>query len=160
MTGSLHNNRGLTLIEVLIAFAVTCIFLVMTLPAHRDSLIRDRVAKAISSAEAAKKALIETCASNMNAVVARNRDAGYFYIPSAEAGDYISAIELGADCARKSMIIVIWTGNTGARNDPVITLTAIGSGHGESWSCHLMEGNLRHVPSICAPIPGGTERRS
>ena len=23
-------------------------------------------------------------------------------------------------------------------------------------SCHLMEGNLRHVPSTCAPKPGDT----
>ena len=153
MTSSLHTSRGISLIEVLIAFAVTCIFLAMTLPAHRDSLVRDRVAKAISSVDAAKKALIETCASDQEAVVTQNLDADYFYIPSAEAGDFISDIELGANCARKSMVIVIWTGNTGASSDPVITLTADGSGHGESWSCHLMEGSLRHVPAVCAPIP-------
>ena len=153
MTSRLHNSRGITLIEVLIAFALVFIFLAMTLPAHRDSLVRDRVARAISSAETAKRALVETCASDQHAIVEINEDADYLYIPSAGAEDFISAIELDADCATKSMFIIIWTGNTGAREDPVITLTADGSGHGESWTCHILEGSLRHVPSTCAPIP-------
>ena len=148
----------MTLIEVLIVFAVICIFLAMTMPAHRDSLVRDRVAKAIRSADAAKKALIETCASDQYAVVNQNLEADYFYIPAAEVDaeeeDYINVIELRSDCAKKSMVIVIWTWHTGARTNPVLTLIADGTGHGESWSCHLMEGSPKHVPSNCAAITG------
>jgi hypothetical protein len=157
MTINMNANRGISIIEVLIAFAVTCIFLATTLPAHRDSLIRDRVSGSIRMAVPAREALMKTCAADAQSVVKRNIDAGYLFIPSPEAGDYISKIELSADCARRSMIVLIWTGNTGATHDPVIALTADSSGHGESWSCQLLEGDLRHVPATChlveTPMP-------
>jgi type IV pilus assembly protein PilA len=149
MTINMKASRGISIIEVLIAFAVTCIFLATTLPAHRDSLIRDRVSEGIRMAAPAREALVKTCAADPQSVVKRNIDAGYLYIPSPEAGDYISRIELSADCTRRSMIVLIWTGNTGATHDPVIALTADSSGHGESWICQLVEGDLRHVPPTC-----------
>ena len=149
MNININANRGISVIEVLIAFAVTCIFLATTLPAHRDSLIRDRVSESIRMAIPAREALVKTCAADAQSLVKRNIDAGYLFIPSLEAGDYISKIELSADCARRSMIVLIWTGNTGATHDPVIALTADSSGHGESWSCQLLEGDLRHVPATC-----------
>jgi len=149
---NIHANRGISVIEVLIAFAVTCIFLATTLPAHRDSMVRDRVSEGIRMASSAREALMKTCAADTQSVVKRNVDAGYLYIPSIEAGDYVRKIELSADCANRSMVVLIWTGNTGAANDPVIALTADSSGHGESWSCRLLEGNLRHVPSTCRLI--------
>jgi type II secretory pathway pseudopilin PulG len=142
-------QRGITLIEVLIAFAVTCIFLAATLPAHRDSLIRDRVGASIQGAEAARKALLKTCIRDDQAIVTSNRDAGYVHVPPHNSDDHIGQIELSANCADNTLLVVIWTARTGARASPVIALSADGTGHGESWRCLLLEGDLRHVPSWC-----------
>lgn len=141
--------RGLSLIEVLIAFAVTCVFLATTLPAHRDSLVRNRVSAGISQANAARQALTKACAADPNTVIESNRDAAYLHELPTDGESYVYRIELGADCAEKKMIVLLWTQNTGATRDPVIALSASSSGHGESWSCLLLDGDLRHVPSTC-----------
>ncbi|MBT8059024.1 MAG: type II secretion system protein [Xanthomonadales bacterium] len=149
MNSGRRAQRGISFIEVLIAFAVTCIFLAATLPAHRDSLIRDRVGASIQGAEAARKALLKACIQDDQAVVTSNRDAGYAHQPPHDSDDHISQIELSANCADNTLLVMIWTARTGARVSPVIALSADGTGHGESWRCLLVEGDLRHVPSSC-----------
>ncbi len=141
--------RGISLIEVLIAFTLTCVFLAATLPAHRDSLIRDRVSASILHSESARKALLKACIRDDQAIVASNRDAGYVHVPPHDSDDYIGQIELSANCADNTLLVVIWTTRTGARMPPVIALSADGSGYGESWRCLLVEGDIRHVPSSC-----------
>lgn len=149
MTIGFRLPRGISLIEILIAFAVTCIFLAATLPAHRDSLVRDRVAASVRGAEAARKALLKACIRDDQAIVASNRDAAYEHAPPHEGDDFIGQIELSARCAENSLLVMVWTARTGAAKDPVIALSAGGSGYGESWQCLLVEGDLRHVPATC-----------
>ena len=61
----------------------------------------------------------------------------------------MSKILLGADCAKESMVIVIWTSVTGAPTDPILELTAEGPGNEPPWVCRLIRGDLKHVPSEC-----------
>lgn len=162
MRKPINLSRGLSLIEVLIAFAVTCIFLASTLPAHRDSLVRNRVSAGISQATAARQALTKACAADPNAVIESNRDAAYLHELPAEGENFVHRVELGADCKTKKMVVLVWTQNTGAKRDPLIALSAASSGHGESWSCLLLLGELRHVPSLCRlesiELPAALER--
>jgi hypothetical protein len=149
MKASKHLNKGISLIEVLVVFAVTSIFVAYTLPDMGGLSIRAKVAEGLSLVEPAKAALEQTCEIDDHAVVKNNLEAGYFYVPSGTDEDYLDRVLLGADCAKKSMVIVVWTGSTGANTDPVIELTANAPGAAEPWTCRLIRGNASHVPADC-----------
>jgi len=144
-----NQDKGISLIEILVVFAITSIALAYTFPALIDQSIRAKVNESISLAEPAKEALEKTCAKNAQATVSNNLEADYFYVPSGTEQDYVNKILLGADCSKKSMVIVIWTGNTGAPTDPIIEMHANGPDAAEPWSCRLIRGDERHVPSQC-----------
>ena len=136
------------MIELMVTFAVTVILLSFAIPALIDPEIRSRVEVGLSFAGPAQEALLKTCESDEMAVVNSNLDAGYFYIPSGSDEDYLNRILLGADCAKDSLVIVIWTGSTGAPVDPVLELSANISS-GDSWTCRVITGDMNHVPEAC-----------
>mgnify|MGYP001811675260 CR=1 FL=1 len=142
-------HKGVSLIEVIIAFAVVSIMMTVTLPAFRDHTIRAKVSAGLSRADEAKLALERTCRENHQAVVADNLEAGFFYIPSGTEADYLDRILLGADCGRDAMAVVIWTGSTGAATDPVVEWNAQRDGDAHRWTCRLVAGDIRHVPEEC-----------
>lgn len=144
----ISKSKGVSLIEVMIAFSVTSILLAATLPSFADKVIRAKVDESLGLAESAKKALIKTCEANATAVVSKNLDANYFYLPTGTKEDYVNRILLGADCASDFMVIVIWTGSTGAKTDPILEFSANGPGD-ETWTCRVIRGDLRHIPSVC-----------
>jgi type IV pilus assembly protein PilA len=145
----IRKSRGLSLIEVLIVFAVTASALAYTFPKLTDQAIRAKVSQGLSLAEPAKEALEKTCADNQQAIVHNNLDADYFYVPSGSDDDYLNRVLLGADCASQTMVIVLWTGNTGAVSDPIIELSLNGTDDTEVWTCRVIRGDTRHVPTDC-----------
>jgi len=157
MNRSIHANKGISLIEVLIAFAVTSILLAATLPAHQDHAVRGRVSAGLSHAFSATEALQKTCASNSLAVISDKPGAGHSLFSAATQQGFVERISVQADCANQSMVVVIWTANTGAPVDPVIELSAqelteegteefVGRYH---WACRLVRGDASHLPVEC-----------
>ncbi len=144
-----RKNKGISLIEVLIVFAVTAIALAYTFPTLTDQAIRAKVSQGLTLAEPAKEALEKTCADNQQAIVHNNLEADYFYVPSGSDDDYLNRVLLGADCASQTMVIVLWTGNTGAVSDPIIELSSNGPDDAEAWTCRVIRGDTRHVPNDC-----------
>jgi prepilin-type N-terminal cleavage/methylation domain-containing protein len=149
MNTRVRQNRGFSIIEVMVAFAVMALTLAFTLPSAIDQKIRDRVETTLEQASSAKQALLRTCDLDAKATVNSNFDAGYFYIPTGSDEDYMGRIALGADCANDSMKIVIWTSHTGAPTDPVLELTADRPDDSTAWTCRVIVGDLRHVPKVC-----------
>ena len=146
--GFISKSKGVSLIEIMIVFAVTFIMLASTLPSFIDKVIRAKVNESLSLAEPAKEALLKTCETNGTAVVHNNLEADYFYIPTGTKEDYVDRILLGADCANEFMVIIIWTGSTGAETNPILELSTDGAGD-NTWTCRVIQGDLRHVPSTC-----------
>ncbi len=144
-----HRMRGVSLVEVIIVFALVSIIFTYALPDVHDQLVRSSVEDSLKLAGPAQDALLKTCNANGAAIVKTNLDAGYFYIPSGTEQDHVNNILLGANCSKGSMFIVIWTTSTGAETDPILELSADGSGADRSWTCHTIRGELRHVPSAC-----------
>ncbi len=149
MEANVRKSRGISLIEVLIVFAVTAIAMAYTFPKLTDQAIRAKVSQGLSMAQTAIEALENTCAENQQAIVHNNLEADFFYVPSKSEDDYLNRVLLGADCASQTMVIVLWTGNTGAALDPIIELSSNGPGDAEAWTCRVIRGDTRHVPSDC-----------
>ena len=152
--------RGLSILEILIIFAIVSIVLGQTLPDPQHALIRANVSEGLEIASTAQNALIDTCASNDRAIVRTNLDADFFYLPAGTEEDHVSRILLDADCSIDNMVVVLWTTHTGAETDPVIELVARAlpdqAVHGieksYAWNCHLLKGDLQHVPASCQHI--------
>lgn len=144
-----RKGKGMSMIEVLIVFAVTSLAVAYSVPRLTDQAILANVVEGLSLAEPAKEALARTCANDQHAIVKNNLDADYFYVPSGSGDDHLNRVLLGADCANQTMVIVIWTGNTGAASDPIIELSSDGTDDSENWTCRLIHGDTHHVPSDC-----------
>lgn len=152
-----NRNRGISLLEVAIAFAITCAMVAATLPNFQDYTIRARVNEALEQSSGAQGALVETCLNDSKAIVENFNDASYQFVPRMPEKDFVGRIELAANCARKDLVIRVWTFNTGAATDPVIEWTAkvpngVTSEGFEApyyWNCRLIRGDFGHVPPEC-----------
>lgn len=143
-----YSNRGISTLEVLIAFAATAVFVSVSAPLSRDLGVRLRVLESLEILGEAQEALVHTCTNNPEAVVNSNLEAGFLYIPAGNSEDHLSNVLLGADCAKGEMVIHLWTAETGATPDPVIEVSATGH-DGDAWVCRLLQGQPQHVPKIC-----------
>lgn len=152
-----HTMRGISLLEVIIAFAITSILVAASMPNFQDYSTRARVSEALLQAVPAQSALVRTCMADEQAVVRENRDAGYSYQPTAPEKDFIDHVELTADCSRKRLSVTVWTFNTGAQPDPIIEWTAkVPSGVTTEgfeppyyWTCRVIRGDFAHLPPEC-----------
>ena len=152
-----ERMEGISFIEVVIAFAITCVLVAAAMPNFHDYAIRAKVVDGLDITQAAQDALVRTCMADETARVKQNRDAGYHFNPMANQKDFVEKVVLAADCAEKALIVVLWTENTGASQDPIIELTArVPSGvtaegfeKPYDWHCRIIRGDFAHVPSNC-----------
>jgi len=152
-----RHNKGITLIEVAIAFAITAILVAVTMPNYHDYTVRARVAEGLRLTEPARQALVDTCLANGSAVVSNSADAGYQYRRPPVDRDFIDRMVLAADCGKKDLTVMVWMAQTGATPEPVIELTAwVPSGvlsdgfeAPYGWHCRLIRGDFADVPPDC-----------
>jgi type IV pilus assembly protein PilA len=138
-------ERGFTLIELMIVIAIIAIILTLALPVYSNYTIRAKVGEALSITAAAKTATGATCQEEPNLPSLSNDRVGWAFGGST----YVESIEISGPCS--DPIITIVTRNTGAKTDPILTLTGQGSvGTGRfSWTCATAEGQNIHVPRSC-----------
>lgn len=151
------SNRGISLLEVIIAFAITCILVAATMPNFQDYTIRAKVIEGMRLATPAQSALVETCMGDHDAKVNSNSDAGYFYAAPSPDKNFVDRVVLAADCGEKNLVVMVWLYNTGAQTEPVIEWTAkVPSGVTSEgfeppyyWNCRVIRGDFAHVPQEC-----------
>ena len=151
-----ERNRGISLLDVAMAFAVCSLLVSFTVPSWFHKTVRHRVEASLAVASEARQALENTCAANPRAVVRDNLDAGYFYNPAGNEVDHARKILLGADCAQHKMAVVLWTAATGAAVDPVLEWSSDRSGAQTQWTCSLVLGDPRHAPGECRAAEDST----
>ena len=156
--GNRHTSKGISLLEVIIAFAITSVLVAATMPNYQDYTVRARVNEAMmSAAPKAQEALVQTCKKDENAIVTSNRDAGYVYSAPALDENFVDRVTVAADCSEKDLVVMVWTYNTGASPDPIIEWTAkVPSGVTAEgfetpyyWNCRVIRGDFAHVPPEC-----------
>lgn len=152
-----RTSRGISLLEVVIAFAITSILVAATMPNFTDYGIRAKVEEGLLQAIPAQSALVTACMRDDRAIVRHNRDAGYQYVATEPDKDFIDRVVLAADCAGKRLSVTVWTFGTGAETDPIIEWTAkVPSGVMAEgfeppyyWNCRVIRGDFAHVPPEC-----------
>jgi len=152
-----HTTRGISLLEVMIAFAFTTVLLAVTMPHSQDYTIRGRISDGLITLSDSQESLIETCASDPLANFSEGYETVYSSSSSVQEREFVFKALSEADCANRALSIVVWTWNTGADPDPILELTAKftpdvvnGDAFGQyTWTCRVIRGDLNHVPSGC-----------
>jgi type IV pilus assembly protein PilA len=138
------HRGGLTLIELIIAVAISTIILAMAVPAYSNYSIRAKIGESLSVASPAKTSIIFACQTDPTIRNLSNQVLGLKF----EATKYISNIEIGGDCEEPT--IMISTQATGAQPDPVLTITGdfAGATRRVTWRC-VSDGLEIHLPESC-----------
>jgi hypothetical protein len=152
---TLHTKdriKGNASIKLLILTILIFTLVVLLLPSGDDK-IRARVERGLDQVGQAKNALVAACRAGDRKTVARNTDAGFYFIESV----YIAEIRLQADCASGEMGIRVRTQNTGAEMDPEILLIsntsdAAADTNQPEWRCGIARGEISHVPDSCRTV--------
>ena len=122
----MRNNKGFTLIELMIVVAIVGILAAVAIPAYQDYTIRARVTEGLNLAAAAKLAVSETAISN-NALPATQAATGYTS-PAATAN--VASITITAATGE---IVVTYTAAAGGGT---ILMTPTLQANGDvTWTC-------------------------
>lgn len=139
----MRNNKGFTLIELMIVVAIVGILTAVAVPAYQDYMVRARVTEGISLASAAKLAVEEYYQSN-NAFPATQAATGYI-TPTATANVTSVAVT-----AATGVIVITYTA---AAKSVVISLTPAADAAASgvlTWTCAVdAAANNKYVPQNC-----------
>jgi len=141
---SSHSGKGFTLIELMIVVAVILIILTIAIPTYTNYSIRTKISGALSLTESAKAAVTSFCMQEQPDTIINNQLANYDF----RASKYARDIALSGNCDTPT--ITMTTRATGAKPEPVLTLTGKYSGDAGkiTWTC-VSSGLNIHLPESC-----------
>lgn len=143
----MKNQKGFTLIELMIVIAILGILIAIALPAYQDYTVRARVSEAVAQTAPAKLAVAETASSKgIKATAVTNNDAaGFSFAPNST--DYVASIVIA------NGVITTTAKGTGAAAEPVMKWTPTQSTTTSpiNWSCATTNAATmgKYVPAEC-----------
>ena len=140
----MKNQKGFTLIELMIVIAIIGILVAIALPAYQDYVARSQVSEGMSLAAGAKTAVAEEQANTGEFAGITNATAGLS--PAADiTGKYVTGVEV-AD----GVITATFGGDASDKiSGDTLVLTPTDNDGSISWACDASTVDAKYLPSAC-----------
>lgn len=141
----MKQQKGFTLIELMIVIAIIGILAAIAIPAYQDYTIRSKVSEGLNLAGAAKLAVSETYDS-LGGFALNNTSYG-LPLAASISGNYVSAVS-----AVQGTITISYNANLGGTaNGTALLITAATNAGSVQWNCAITIAAGSTMPSKYRP---------
>lgn len=147
----MKNQKGFTLIELMIVVAIVAILAAIALPAYQDYLVKSRVSEAMVLADGLKVVVAENLASGST-----NLGKGATLVAAADKSPNVTSTTIDATLGTISVVTTAKAGNGTLTLTPQANGAAVAAGTPPqnviTWLCASASIKQKYLPTTCTGV--------